>query len=317
MDKVSMTRRTDLHQHMWTAPLVEALSARREPPFARPASGRVVLYAEGEAPTTVKAGADALESRMSDLDHDGTHRAIVSLSCAIGVESLARLEAERVLAAYERGMLELPPCFEAWGAIPLEGAGADDVDRVLDAGFVGLSLPAGSLSSTRDVHALATVLGRLEQRGAPLFIHPGPGLRGRSRAERDPGEPTWWAAMTRYVFDMQSAWLAFLIEGRPAHPELPVVFAMLAGCAPLHRERLAGRGGPACMTADPLFFYDCSSYGTQALDAMVRCVGIEQIVYGSDRPVVQPAACHLGDAARHAIEVTNPARVLNGLGVAA
>jgi hypothetical protein len=50
---------------------------------------------------------------------------------------------------------------------------------------------------------------------------------------------------------------------------------------------------------------------------MVRCVGIEQIVFGSDRPVVEPPVCHLGDAARHAIEVTNPARVLNGLRVAA
>ncbi len=74
---------------------------------------------------------------------------------------------------------------------------------------------------------------------------------------------------------------------------------------------------PPCRTADPLFFYDSSSYGTQALDAMVRCVGVEQIVFGSDRPVVEPPSPRLGDAARHAIEVTNPARALNGHGVAA
>src|SRR5689334_5113849 len=104
MDKVSMTARTDLHQHIWTASLVEALSARREPPFARPANGRVVLYADGEAPTTVQAGTEAVEGRLTDLGHDGTDRAVVSLSCPIGVESLPRTEAELVLTAYERGV---------------------------------------------------------------------------------------------------------------------------------------------------------------------------------------------------------------------
>jgi 6-methylsalicylate decarboxylase len=178
-----------------------------------------------------------------------------------------------------------------------------------------VSLPAGALSSPRAVGRLAPVLERLERRGAPLFVHPGPGLDCPSG--HDPSAPAWWPALTRYLFEMHGAWMAFLVEGRPAHPELKVVFAMLAGCAPLHRERLAGRGGPACRTADPRMFYDCSSYGTQALDAMVRCVGIEQIVFGSDRPVVEPQTCHLGRAARHAIEVTNPARVLNGAAVAA
>lgn len=319
-----MADRVDIHQHFWTEPLVEALGRRDAPPFARPAgnAARFVLYAAREAPATVEVGPAALESRLTELDDDGLNRAIVSLSCPIGVESLPRREAEPLLSAYERGVSELPRCFEAWGAIALEEASPGDVDRVLDAGFVGLSLPAGAVSTPRDVERLGPVLGRLEQRGAALFVHPGPGLGGPDRpgsphGERDPSAPAWWPALTRYLFEMQGAWLSFLIEGRPNHPELPVVFAMLAGCAPLHRERLAVRGGPACMTADPLFFYDSSSYGTHALDAMVRCVGIEQIVFGSDRPVIEPTACHLGDAARHAIEVTNPARALNGLRVAA
>jgi hypothetical protein len=319
MDKVSLPHRIDIHQHVWTEPLIEALARRDTPPFARPANGRFALYAAGEAPATVEAGAGAVESRLAQLDRDGIDRAVVSLSCPIGIESLPRVEAEPLLDAYEAGVTALPPCFEAWGAIALEHAGPADVDRVLDAGFVGLSMPAGAFSTPRHVEQLAPVLERLEARGATLFVHPGPGLRraGDSPGERDVSAPAWWPALTRYLFEMQSAWLALLAEGRPAHPDLAVVFAMLAGCAPLHRERLAGRGGPACKTADPLFFYDCSSYGTQALDAMVRCVGVEQIGFGSDRPVVEPTSCHLGDAARHAIEVTNPARALNGLGVAA
>jgi hypothetical protein len=39
---------------------------------------------------------------------------------------------------------------------------------------------------------------------------------------------------------------------------------------------------------DPLLFYDTSSYGPAAVEAMARRVGAEQLVYGSDRPVVEP-----------------------------
>lgn len=311
-----MTPRTDIHQHLWTEPLVAALARRDSPPFARRVKGGYVVYSGHEAPATVEVGAPALERRLDELDRDDVGRALVSLSSPIGVEGLPRREAEWVIGAYEQGIAELPSRFDAWAAIPLDGADPADVDRWVDAGFVGVSLPAGTLSTPRDIERLGPVLDRLAARDAPLFVHPGPGFPSDGAgANRIARTPSWWPALTSYVFEMQSAWLAFLVEGRPAHPRLRVVFAMLAGCAPLHRERLAGRGGPACRTFDPLAFYDCSSYGSQALDAMVRCVGIEQIVFGSDRPVVEPPTYHLGPAAHHAITVTNPARLLDRQGV--
>jgi 6-methylsalicylate decarboxylase len=61
---------------------------------------------------------------------------------------------------------------------------------------------------------------------------------------------------------------------------------MLAGLAPLHAERLAARGGPADVAADPGLFYDTSSYGPRAWAAMAAVVGPDQLVFGSDRPVV-------------------------------
>jgi hypothetical protein len=39
---------------------------------------------------------------------------------------------------------------------------------------------------------------------------------------------------------------------------------------------------------NPLTFYETSSYGPQAIVAMSSVVGPGQLVYGSDRPVVQP-----------------------------
>ena len=101
-------------------------------------------------------------------------------------------------------------------------------------------------------------------------------------------DPLWWAALTRYVAQMQAAWLTFSTAGRRDHPRLRVLFAMLAGGAPLHAERLAARGGPPLDVRDPLTFYETSSYGPAAIDAVGRRVGSGQLVYGSDRPVIEP-----------------------------
>ena len=103
--------------------------------------------------------------------------------------------------------------------------------------------------------------------------------------------------MTSYVTAMQTAWLAWAAWGRPAHPRLEVVWAMLAGGAPLHAERLAARGGPADAAHDDHSWFDVSSYGPKAVDAMLRVVGVDRLVHGTDRPVVDPPSlAQLGPA---------------------
>jgi NADPH-dependent ferric siderophore reductase len=85
---------------------------------------------------------------------------------------------------------------------------------------------------------------------------------------------------------------------------------MLAGLAPLHRERLVARGGRSA--ADPAMFVDTSSYGPRAVDAMIRELGVDALVHGSDVPVVAHATDPaLGDAVRVALRERNPARLLS------
>jgi hypothetical protein len=126
---------------------------------------------------------------------------------------------------------------------------------------------------------------------APLLVHPGPAA-ATVAGEASLGDPLWWPALTRYVAEMHAAWLAFVSAGRLEHPELRIVFTMLAGLAPLHAERLASRGGPTFegLDPDPLLFYDTSSYGPAAVGALADAIGgAGQLLYGSDRPVVEPA----------------------------
>jgi 6-methylsalicylate decarboxylase len=107
---------------------------------------------------------------------------------------------------------------------------------------------------------------------------------------------------------MNVAWHAFARFGRPAHPRLRVCFAMLAGLGPLHRERLLARGGRP-VTED--VFLDTSSYGPRAVDAMIRELGVDALVYGSDRPVLPAAEPALGEAVQVALRRRNPARLLS------
>lgn len=70
---------------------------------------------------------------------------------------------------------------------------------------------------------------------------------------------------------------------------------MLAGLAPLHAERLRSRGGPCRPQPDPLVFYETSSYGPAAVRVLEDLVGAQQLLYGSDRPVVDPVELGMPD----------------------
>jgi len=281
--------RIDVHQHFWTEPLLDALARRRELPFVRSEHGLNVLYLAGERPFVLDLSTETLDQRAALVELDGLDRALVCLSSPLGIESLPRTHALPLIDAYHDGACALGSPFEVWGALALDSPDPADVDRVLDRGCVGVSLPAGGLASVESLARLQPVFARLESRAAPLFVHPGPGLGALPRAhECSLEDPLWWPALTRYVFDMHAAWLSFHAAGRSAHPRLHVVFAMLAGLAPLHCERLASRGGPSQYEPDPLVFYDISSYGPSAVRALADIVGPDQLLYGSDRPVVEP-----------------------------
>ena len=275
--------RVDVHQHLWTEPLLAALQERSTPPFARGGT----IHTQGEAPVTIDLAAERPAARRALLARDGIDRAIIAISSPIGVEALPRALARPLIDAHLDGVQAAGEPFAAWGPIALDGMGAADVDAVCERGAVGVSMPAGALSGAPAIAAAMAVLERACAREAPLFVHPGPGV-GDDPPPPGTGEPPWWPAMTRYVSQMQAAWLALEAFARPRLPSLRIVYAMLAGCAPLMRERLAARSG-AAQAPSALSFYDTSSFGALAIDAMAGAVGMTQLLHGSDRPVVEPA----------------------------
>lgn len=292
--------RIDVHQHLWTEPFVDALAARDELPFIRREHGLTVLFLAGERPYVIDVGGESGVRRAELLARDGLDRALICMSSPLGVERLAREDAVPLLDAYHDGALALDEPFGVWGSLALDRLDPGDVDRALARGCVGIALPAGALAGLDALASIRPLLRRLEDLGAPLLVHPGPGPGGspsRSGAGAEPSlaDPLWWSALTRYVSQMHAAWLTFVSAGRAEHPRLRAIFTMLAGLAPLHAERLSSRGGPASLGHDPLTFYETSSYGRDSVRRVGEIVGVEQILYGSDRPVVDPAEHGIAD----------------------
>ncbi len=281
----------DVHQHVWPEPLIEALRARRTPPRMR----GWTLELAGEPDYEVDPRAHDPDERAAVARADGLDLALVSLSSPLGIESLAPHEATELITAYHEGALALPEPFGAWAAACLTDVDAGALSRELERGFVGLQLPATSLLDGAGYENAGPLLEVLEEAGLPLLVHPGPVAAAKDEPTAKE-QPPWWPAVVTYVQQMHAAWFAFRVYGRPRHPRLRVCFAMLAGLAPLHSERVAARAGDRGVV-DRDVFLDVSSYGTRAVDATVRVLGIDALVNGSDRPYAEPPSLDLGPAA--------------------
>jgi len=279
--------RVDVHQHLWTEPLLAALAERDRLPFVRRNGPTAILHCAGECAYAIDTEIETLSQRAHGVRDAGLDLALIALSSPIGIEALPRAEARELIDAHLDGVASLPPEFGTWGPVPLDRPDARDVDDLLSRGCAGVSIPAGALADRDAFERTEPVLAQAEAHAVPLFVHPGPGPRTPSRAA-SLTDPLWWPALTDYVAQMQAAWLTFVTLGRRRHPHLTVVFAMLAGGAPLLRERLAARGGPPIDLGDSRTFYESSSYGDAAIGATAGLVGADQLVYGSDRPVVEP-----------------------------
>ncbi|WP_354701158.1 hypothetical protein DSM112329_01465 [Paraconexibacter sp. AEG42_29] len=305
----------DAHQHLYPEAVLRVLESRRVAPYARWRDGAFTVTLAGEEPFTIDAAIHDPGFRIERMRAAGVDSALVALSSAVGVETLPAADASPILDAWADAGATLPHGLEAWAAVPLQATADEQVARAataLDNGAVGVCIPAGALTrGPRDAERLGPLLRLLEQRLAPLFVHPGAVAGPTPDAATAGIHGAWWAPTTTYVADLHAAWLAFVAYARPAHPELRVLFAALAGLAPLHAERTAVRGGPDAESAiDPNIFYDTSSYGPRAIRALTCLVGTTQLVDGSDHPVLPLWESGADAGAISAVRADNAARLL-------
>ena len=217
---------------------------------------------------------------------DPSELVLLSLSAPLGIERLPAAEAESLLTAWHEGVACLPDRFRAWASVPRGRSRSGPVSgSLLDGGFVGLQLPADQFATPAAVDRLAPLLRVAEAAGRPVLVHPdrsaadaaaldAPGLVGRrgrlpGAARPRPGGPGTPPVATN-------------------HPDLRICFVAGAGLAPVQHERFTARGGGP-LRLDDCTFVDTSSYGPRGVDALIRVLGIDAIVFGTDRPYVRPA----------------------------
>ena len=311
--------RIDLHQHLWPIQLTDALRRRTTPPFLEERDGTVVLRLEHEPDGVVDLSRHELDARIASLDEAGLDRAVVSISSPFGIESLPVSEAEELIAAYHEGIAELAVRSEGriagWAATPLTAAdvGTSTVAAALDDGFVGASLPSEAMASGEAIDRVAPLLDMLESRGAPLFVHPGP-APGTAPYARTPGMPVWWPNLGIYPGLSIAAYFAWRARGSARWPRLRVCFAIMAGAGPFLEERWRAFSGERGLI-DRNVFLDTASCGRLALECALATYGVEQVVFGTDIPVIgagplSRALAELGPAVEQAVTASNPLRLL-------
>ncbi len=306
---VSVGPVVDCHQHLWPAAFIDALRSRSRGPRL---DGWELLL-DGEPTYTVVPEAHDLAARRAIDLADGVDLALLSLSSPLGIESMAPDEAAPLLEAWhsladdlERDEVE---GYAVWAAVNLVDPDLAELGVLLKHSRVhGLQVPATALRDPASLERLAPVLAVAEAADLPVLVHPGPAAPVDGPAD---GVPGWWPGLTSYTAQLTAAWFAWHVAGRALLPDLRIAFVGLAGLAPLHHERLAQRGG-ALGGIDPLVHYETSSYGMRAIDALIRVVGVDPLVHGSDRPYARPTDPGLGAAFSQSLFVTNPAHLMNG-----
>jgi predicted TIM-barrel fold metal-dependent hydrolase len=297
-----LTARTDCHQHLWPDAFVEGLRRRTRAPRLEGWQ----LQLDGEAPYPVDPADHDAPARNRTDAADGIDLVLLSLSSPLGIELLPPEESAPLLDAWHAYADDLPPGRALWASPRLVEPDPAELALVLARpSVVGLQVPATVMTTPRALERLAPVLSVAEGADLPVLVHPGP------VPAAEPEVPGWWAALTDYPAQLAAAWFAWHAAGRSLLPRLRIGFVALAGLAPLHHERLAQRGG-SLGELDPGVFYETSSYGRQAVDAMTRVVGADALLHGTDRPYAGPTDLALGPALDRAVQVVNPHHFLNG-----
>ncbi|WP_111768750.1 amidohydrolase family protein [Nakamurella deserti] len=289
----------DVHQHLWPPIFVEALRGRT----AAPRLVDWTLHLDGEPPYEVDPRHHDVGARTADEISD---ERLIGLSSPLGVEDLPVPEAEALLSAWHLGATELGRGFRPWASVNHTEPDLRALGGHLAAGAAGLQIAATRLATPAALEAVLPVLAVAEAAGRPVLVHPGPVPAGTTDV------PGWWPAVVDYPAQLQAAWWSWHLAGRAALPNLRICFAAGAGLAPVHHERFTARGGGP-FRPDRATFVEISSYGQQGVDALLRVLGVDALVFGTDRPYapLSPPS-YLGAAAENALRTTNPRRLLEG-----
>ena len=215
--------RVDIHQHLFTEPVLAALARRDEAPRLVRRDRSWALELAGEpGPPSRRPGRRSSAACASCTPTGSTGRCCAPRS-PLGVEALAPRRGPRDPRRLPARARPSCPSASRRGARSREPRPRPRGGReLLRRGAVGLALPARRARRPRPARPAALRSRRSSAPTRPCWSTP-------ARGCRRPTRPPWWPAMTSYVAELHAAWHAFAAFGRPEPP------------APARRVRAAGR----------------------------------------------------------------------------
>jgi len=270
-----------------------------------------------------------LDARLCEMDRQGVHAQALSLSQPM-VEWASRTLGERLAATFNEELAlahaRAPDRLVGLAALPMHAPdlAVREVDRAAQlAGIRGFYMSTRINQQDLSDPAILPVFERIEALGLPVFLHP--------TFVIDPArlEKYYLTNLLGNPFETAIA-AAHLIFGGvlDRFPKLEVVLPHAGGAFPWLVGRLTRgwekRQDLKHIDHPPLqylrrFYYDTVGYSDDVLDYLVRVVGADRILMGSDycfpiayeRPV-DVVTCHptLTDDHKHAIAEANAARLL-------
>ncbi len=295
----------DVHQHLWPP----SVPRRAATPLPTSHAAWVDALRRGRGAVRRGPGGPRRRAPRGIELAAGRDLVLLSMSTPLGVEGLPTTERGELLDAWHEGVLSLPTPFRAWASVADRDPDPDEITAAVKDGFVGLQVGAQLMLDPQALEALGARAPAV--RGARR-----PGPRAPGAGDARPGR-TGLVARGPPVRRAAAGSVVGVGSGRELTPPL-APHLLRGGCraGPAAPRALRGPWRRAAARSTRRVFVDTSSYGRQAVDHLTRALGIDPLVLGSDRPYAEPIdrtlETDLGDAARHAISVRNPRRLLEG-----
>ncbi|RII74200.1 hypothetical protein D0894_27695 [Pseudomonas monteilii] len=341
------TAKIDLHSH-WFAPSTQRLLGGRRTGMRLEDAG------EGTA-TLVRGVQDGLperfalgthwfdiEQRLAHLESVGIIHQLLSWPTTLGLDpSAGPGELHGLWQAYNDDLGNLvrryPSRFSGVAALSTSDIqwSARELARAHDsAGLIGAVLPVGVFSSTEAVERLRPLLEEGQRRRSHFYLHTGRGhasLAGQFAGTHAQDLPALRAAVNTAATFAHAVFTLLYSDVLDAYPDITVQVAMLGGAGTfanlleqfLSAPQRYGEVDIGTRLARLTFDTGAAGNGSEAIDTVVRLLGAEQVVFGTDyaplpdtrQVIANICRVPLQAAARQAIFHDNAARLLRDKGV--
>lgn len=323
----------DSHFHWWPRSVFDTLCKRRSVPRAQPnAKGCYTMFLEDGTDYVLDSWPDwfDLDKQFEHMDGLGHHISAVGSIGPFSVyfSSLPKEEGRDLAIQWNEEMAwaqkRYPGRFWGSAAIPMQDTRiAIEVldDAINRLGLMGVNLPGSVGKDARiDAERLEPYYARVEELDLPMFLHPTDAIFNSVLNGYD---GALFLSLGR-VMEVSVAASRLILSGlMERHPGLKVVMSHTGGALPYQSGRMDKNTKKAKLplpTSDYMkrMFTDTVSPHSAGMKFAIDYYGIDNVMYGTDYPCWEPAAClkllaeiELSDTDKQKLYYDNARRILN------